>query len=184
MRKTSNLFTLLFFGLFAMSMVLFTTACGESEGCTDPAAENYDADAESDDGTCVYAADKFIGSYTGSIACGVVLGPLLDNDSFPFSIVEAPGGGPNDIVINLMGSIPVAFTATVSGDNLTISTQLPGLPLIDIDMDGTPENFDLDVSGNASISGTTINGTITITATNDLLPGPLTDQCTIQGTMN
>ena len=31
------------------------TSCSKKEGCTDPAAENYSADADKDDGSCTYA---------------------------------------------------------------------------------------------------------------------------------
>ena len=30
------------------------TSCSKKEGCTDPAATNFDVDAETDDGSCVY----------------------------------------------------------------------------------------------------------------------------------
>lgn len=38
----------------------------ERHGCTDPESENYDRAASSDDGSCVYARDKFPGTYSVS----------------------------------------------------------------------------------------------------------------------
>ena len=40
----------------AVAVALSTsfTACKKKEGCTDPAATNYDADAKKDDGSCEY----------------------------------------------------------------------------------------------------------------------------------
>ena len=42
--------------VFALVATFALTSCNrDTEGCTDPAAENYDADADTDDGTCSYA---------------------------------------------------------------------------------------------------------------------------------
>lgn len=36
------------------AIIAISTGCGEKEGCTDPNALNYDAEAELDNGSCVY----------------------------------------------------------------------------------------------------------------------------------
>ena len=42
--------------VFALVATFALTSCNrDTEGCTDPVAENYDADADTDDGTCSYA---------------------------------------------------------------------------------------------------------------------------------
>lgn len=47
--KTKNLFILIvLFGAIVFS------SCSKKEGCTDPSAENYDPNAEKDNGTCLY----------------------------------------------------------------------------------------------------------------------------------
>lgn len=47
--KTTNFLI----GLLTLTIV-FNTSCSKKEGCTDPTAENYDSNAEKDNGTCVY----------------------------------------------------------------------------------------------------------------------------------
>lgn len=37
---------------------LIFTSCSKEEGCTDPAATNFNVDAEKDDGSCVYPAEE------------------------------------------------------------------------------------------------------------------------------
>ena len=60
--KTSNLINLFFILLMGATVITTSTSC-ESEGCTDPNAENFDADADNDDGTCILAREKFLGTY-------------------------------------------------------------------------------------------------------------------------
>ena len=54
MKLKSNLILATVFGAFAV----LATSCAKEEGCTDPTATNYDADAEDDDGSCVYPAPE------------------------------------------------------------------------------------------------------------------------------
>ncbi|GEM_PF-4928337 len=45
---------LLFVFSLSTSLILILSACGKTEGCTDRLADNYDSEAEEDDGSCVY----------------------------------------------------------------------------------------------------------------------------------
>lgn len=47
--KTKNLFLL----IVLLGTIVFSS-CSKKEGCTDPSAENYDPNAEKDNGTCIY----------------------------------------------------------------------------------------------------------------------------------
>ncbi|MCB0402978.1 MAG: hypothetical protein KDD41_12900 [Flavobacteriales bacterium] len=46
-------FTLIFMSMFTLGAVTLTS-CSKKEGCTDPVATNFDADAQKDDGSCIY----------------------------------------------------------------------------------------------------------------------------------
>ena len=52
MKKTSNISKYLVLGLAGAMFAV--TSCKKKEGCTDATAENYDAEAETDDGSCTY----------------------------------------------------------------------------------------------------------------------------------
>jgi len=49
--------------------MIWMTACGGKEGCTDPYAENFDPSAEVENNTCVSPRDKFLGIYTVQYQC-------------------------------------------------------------------------------------------------------------------
>jgi|GEM_PF-2167607 len=51
--------------LIALSVLclLLASSCDEIEGCTDPSSLNYDQDATLDDGSCLYVADAYVGTY-------------------------------------------------------------------------------------------------------------------------
>ena len=42
--------------ILPLLLVLLVSSCKKEEGCTDPTAINYNADAEKDDGSCAYTA--------------------------------------------------------------------------------------------------------------------------------
>lgn len=177
----------LFAVLFVFAATLMFTSCGEDTvtGCTDPAAENYNADAEEDDGNCVYAGDKFIGSYVGTSMCSG--GPIvsgLSNDTLMFSVSETVGASnPNEVSIAIpIQGTPVSFASTVSGDVLSVNEILMGLPFpnpfdptmtIQVDVEATGEMVydssddsttgDITVTVRSSDSGATLDtGTCTI----------------------
>jgi hypothetical protein len=55
MKKVSLILTALFFGLIGVTTL---TSC-KVEGCNDPAANNFDIEAEKDDGSCTYPEISF-----------------------------------------------------------------------------------------------------------------------------
>ena len=113
--------------LFALviGLTLFSS-CGKDEpgtttitGCTDETAENYNPDATESDNNCVYARDKFIGNYLGSMTFEF-LGGLLDQDSLAFAIT--PGiSNANEVLVGVtIQSIPVFLNGQTVGDSIFV----------------------------------------------------------------
>ncbi|MBR9922840.1 MAG: hypothetical protein GYB31_18590 [Bacteroidetes bacterium] len=50
-----------------LSVGLFSSC--KTEGCTDPMSDNYDPEAQKDDGSCIPWSDKFIGTYAAERSC-------------------------------------------------------------------------------------------------------------------
>lgn len=107
--RIAPLMLLAFFGLF-----LTQTGC-KSEGCTDPTSDNYDPDAKSDDGTCVPANEKFIGTWQVVSVCPG------NNSNFESAIVA--GANSTSITIQNFAQTGSSVTATVSQSSLTIPNQ-------------------------------------------------------------
>jgi len=86
----------------------------EKEGCTDPDAENYDSKAEDDDGSCIYARDKFIGNYNVNENC--------NSGNFTYSIaVNISETDKSYVVINNLGKFGLNVRASVSDNSLNIN---------------------------------------------------------------
>jgi len=125
-----NIRTLFKISILAAFIFAFQS-CGDDDitGCTDPDAENFNADANVS-GDCVYARDKFLGTYIGVFTCpGDLAG--LSNDSISFSIIE--GLDPDvtsDIILELIvDGFPLAIAGTVDGDVLILMQELNGVPV-------------------------------------------------------
>jgi hypothetical protein len=165
---------------FLIFATLFITSCGDDEvtGCTDPNAENYNPDADTNDNTCVYTRDKFIGEYVGSFACPGFLS-AIDTDSIGFSIVAGlDDTNFNEVIITLrdVSGFDIPLTANASGNMLTdINAELLGIPVLNITSDVTG-------TGQATLSadGQTLDALVTLTVVNIL--GTNGGTCTLIGT--
>lgn len=147
-------------------------------GCTDPDAENYDAQANIDDGTCVYARDKFIGSYSGSFTCP---GPLALISGTDLSFTISEGLDPtkkNEVIVTLMnitGLGTLDLTATANGDELNISVELLGVPVL-----GQTANVTGTGTATLDAGGSVINAVINMEVASSFFS--TTDTCTLIGT--
>ena len=57
-------------GIFLLlSCLTLTFVSCKKKGCIDEFAENYDTEAEKDDGSCTYLSDKLLGTYTVNQNC-------------------------------------------------------------------------------------------------------------------
>ena len=113
--------------IFIAISIIFVS-CKKEEGCTDPAATNYNSDAENDDGSCLFSG------CTDSIATNY--DPLANSDdgSCLFS-------GCTD-------SIATNYDPLASSDD--------GSCIFDIVGVWTPNSIDYDISVTATLAGQTI----------------------------
>jgi len=85
---------------------LFLFNCQDREGCTDPASDNFDINAEVDNGTCVPMVEKFIGLYDVEEVCeyDIYTYPMSISATFydPFEISISNFA---DLRINIVGSV-------------------------------------------------------------------------------
>lgn len=167
----------------ALMLVSFNSCSDPVKGCTDPDAESYNPDAEeSDDTQCVYARDKFIGNYSGSLVCPGTLNAFINNAVYDFTINETAGGGVSDVTVGVtVFGAPVNLAATVNGSALTINQTIPNVSL---PYNGTTIPATIAATGSATL-GTdqkTLTGAINVSISSAVLPIVLSDSCPISGT--
>jgi len=122
-----------------VAVALFASSC-KKEGCTDLDALNFDIEANSDDGSCTFQSQSFVGTYN-------VTGYAVDQtfgdttiQAYQFIITHIGGTG---ISISNLGNTSLNFDATIKNSQLNIPLQIKNVV----------ESF----SGSGVISGTTIN---------------------------
>ena len=174
------------YGLFAaFAVVLFLgltfSSCGDDEvmGCTDPDAENYNAEATTDDGMCTYARDKFIGDYLGTFQCPGLLA-IISSDSLFFTITESlDPNNKDEVIVTLsnVGGLTFDLTATASGNELDISAELLGVPIQGVTGDVTGTG-----SATLNADGSELTADITLTVSIPLLGINDTQTCVLVGT--
>lgn len=165
--------------------LFFMSSCSDPvKGCTDPDSETYDVKAEdSDPSLCVYARDKFIGEYEGSLICPDTLNLVFNFNPYNFSVTESLNGVSSvDVNITVKG-LPTKLAGQVSGSILTINQTI------------TDPAFLLPTGMTTAVT-IKANGTATMTENNKKLSGSIslsvtivangavigTDTCPIQGT--
>jgi hypothetical protein len=67
---------LISFSFITLTLIGITTSSCKKDkikGCMNPVATNYSSSVTEDDGSCTFKRDKFIGTYSGSRFCSIVL---------------------------------------------------------------------------------------------------------------
>ena len=146
------------FFIILISMIFVVSSCKkEVDGCTDSTAMNYQADATSDDGSCIIAYNIAQGIWNISPDCEDYTIPVIGttislNDQLPETI-DVQGAGDNSLYIEI-GDTQVNGIIDYDG-NIQVSKQT-----ISLDMGFGP--MDIDVEGNGVIN-TSSTGSMDLT---------------------
>jgi hypothetical protein len=181
----------LFFALLA-TMSVAVSSCGDDEpeiimGCTDSVADNYNADATDENGSCTYQ-DRFSGTWPGTFSCQGLLAALFTSAD----VTVAPGATSDAVGITVTSStlpFPIPLNGTITRDDLTINVTLPNVEFTGLDIipgyEG--EMFNITVAGTLSISedNSTLSGdlnfTLEETTSGGIIP-TITDTCNFTAT--
>ncbi|MFT4525965.1 MAG: hypothetical protein ACI85F_002123 [Bacteroidia bacterium] len=125
----------------ALIFILMSSSCQPERGCMDPTADNYNVNAEKDDGTCVLAREKLIGEYTYTRVY-IDVRDTTETEVYDFGTcrVSQANTDYNDLVLNLNGQ--VVMHGTVDADEYTLEDLIINE---DIPFSHTYEEFEPDL---------------------------------------
>ncbi|UKN01970.1 hypothetical protein K6119_00380 [Paracrocinitomix mangrovi] len=110
--------------LAILSISLLMISC-KKEGCTDTTALNYNAEADVDDGTCVYPEpdprEPYLGNYWVTDSTWI-FGSFSEENVYTLQVTT--GGTASDtIYLNNLWNDGVAYFAIMAGTNFSIPSQ-------------------------------------------------------------
>ena len=98
-------------------------SCTPNRGCMELTADNYDLNAEQDDGTCIPSRDKLIGDFTyTNLFTNVVTG----QDSVVFGTIQITEANTADNEYNINFDGILIMQGSVSQNNLTLENHIIG----------------------------------------------------------
>lgn len=118
--------------LFCLSIFtgIVLISCNK-QGCTDSFAINFDKRAKTDDGSCKYKTDLFIGKFAGTETCN-------DGSSVNEELVISRAEASEDrIIFQAMTRFAISPYAIVNGNDLTIPSQTVSSALISVNISGS-----------------------------------------------
>jgi len=141
--------------LLTIVLTIFNS-CSDKDivpGCTDPDALNYNSEAATDDGTCQYERDKFLGNYSGTKVCNP--DEAWGGSDIQFVIREDINNADN-VTVSFSLLPRLAWTASVYGNTLSfIGSFTSGGPQQCIIEHGTTATMQL--TGTATLNGNQFN---------------------------
>jgi hypothetical protein len=106
-----------------LSLLMFHS-CTPNRGCTETTADNYDLNAEEDDGTCIPARDKLIGSFRYTKTWTDVVGGGDFVDIGTFQATEANTG---HNAFNFFFDGNLLLQGSITQNNVLLETHQVGL---------------------------------------------------------
>ena len=138
-------------------------SCTPNRGCTEATADNYDTAAEEDDGTCIPARDKMIGSYSYS---GFWTDVVTGQDTIALGTIQVTEANTGNNAFNMNFDGSLFLQGAVTQNNIVF------------EMHSFP-TYSYSGSG-IWLENDTVDAVLNITYTNVILPAPqpLTYYCT------